>query len=342
MVGASADVPSEVRETTVRCRWLVGLNWRVVRSPTRGFQLLTFVAAFSAWALVAVGGVVRVTESGLGCPHWPLCTDRAVPLSTRASAIEYSHRAVVALVIVLVLWTWIWAWLRYRTRPDVFWSTTVAVVLVPLQALLGAIAVWLDLPGWVVAFHFVVGMLFLATVVSVAALANRGAGGVATPGFTQLARGTAALGLVLVSVGATVVAIDADTACGKQWPACNGGFVSGGGHADVQVAHRMLAYAVAVLAVALFAQSWRGKGPRLAGTLPLAVVLIQIGLGIGTVLVGGTGRAYEILSGLHVGGAGAVWATLVALAVLTSPLPRASAPHQPSPRPGPAPNFRPS
>ena len=271
-----------------------------------------------------------MTESGLGCPHWPLCTDRAVPLSTRASAIEYSHRAVVALVIALVLWLWIWAWLRYRARPDVFWSTTAAVVLVPLQALLGAIAVWLDLPGWVVAFHFVVGMLFLATVVSVAAFANRGAGGAATPGFTRLAWGTAALGLVLVSVGATVVAVDADTACGKQWPACNGGFVSGGGHAGVQVAHRMLAYAVAVLAVALFVQARRGKGPRLAGMLPLAAVLVQIGFGIALVFVGGAGRAYEILSGLHVGGAGAVWVTLVVLAVLTSPPLRASAQRQQS------------
>lgn len=273
---------------------------------------------------MAVGGVVRVTESGLGCPHWPLCTDRALPLGTRQSAIEYSHRAIVALVIVLVAWLWAWAWWRYRDRPDVLWSATAAVVLVPLQAVLGAVAVWLDLPGWVVAFHFVVGMLFFATVVAVAAFANRGSGRAAAPGFARLAWGTAALGLALVSVGATVVAVDADTACGKQWPACNGGFASGGGHAGVQVAHRMLAYTVAALALVLFVQAWRGRGPRLAGMLPLAAVLVQIGFGIAIVLVGGTGRANEILSGLHVGGAGAVWGALVALVVFTMSPTRAS------------------
>jgi heme A synthase len=319
----------------------LGLNQPVVRSPSRGFRLLAVAAAFSAWVLVAVGGVVRVTESGLGCPHWPLCTDRAVPLSTRASAIEYSHRAVVALVTALVAWLWIWAWRRYRGRPDVFWSASAAIVLVPVQALLGAFAVWLDLPGWVVAVHFVVGLLFLASIVTVAAFANRGAAGIATPGFTRLAWGTVTLGLVLVSVGATVVAVDADTACGKQWPACNGEFVSGGGHASLQVAHRMLAYTVAVLAVFLFVLAWRGRGPRLAGMLPLGAVLVQIGFGIGIVLVGGTGSGNETLSALHVAGAGAVWATLVALVVLVATPIRARAAHRQSRRSGAPASIRP-
>jgi cytochrome c oxidase assembly protein subunit 15 len=52
---------------------------------------------------VAVGGVVRITASGLGCPHWPLCTANAIPLDQKASFIEYSHRAVVTLLIVLVI-----------------------------------------------------------------------------------------------------------------------------------------------------------------------------------------------------------------------------------------------
>jgi heme A synthase len=58
------------------------------------FRLLTAVTALSAWLLVAVGGVVRVTESGLGCPHWPLCTARAVPLDQRASANLTDRRSV--------------------------------------------------------------------------------------------------------------------------------------------------------------------------------------------------------------------------------------------------------
>jgi tungstate transport system permease protein len=121
----------------------------------------------------------------------------------------------------------------------------------------------------------------------------------------------------LISLGATMVALDADAACGKQWPACNGSLITGGGDAAVQVAHRMLAYTVAGLALALLVLALRGRGPRLAGSLPLLAVLIQMTLGILIVILGGEGRTHEILQGLHVGGAGTVWAALVALAALS-------------------------
>lgn len=283
------------------------------------FRLLTAVTALSTWALVAVGGVVRVTESGLGCPHWPLCTARAVPLDERASAIEYSHRAVVAWVSVLVAAVAVTAWRTQRQRRAVLWPALVAAGLVPLQALLGASAVWLTLPGWVVAFHFLVGLLFLAATVFTAVAAWRRPGPSASASFAWLARVGVLVGLALVSVGAAVVATDADTACGSDWPACNGGLASGGGHAELQVAHRMLAYTLAAIALALFVLALRGHGPRLAGLLPAVAVLAQISLGIGIVLAGGDGRTHEILAGAHEAGAGLVWALLVALAALSRP-----------------------
>ena len=291
----------------------------VTAVPSRGFRLLAVAAALAGWALVAVGGVVRVTASGLGCPHWPLCTGHAVPLGTRASAIEYSHRAVVALVIVLVVAVAIWAWRSYRSRPDVVWPAVAAVVLVPMQALLGAVAVWLELPGWVVAFHFVVGLLFLATIVAAAAACFRRPNRAGSPGFVRLAWGSTLAGLALVSVGAAVVASDAAGACGKQWPGCNGGFAAGGADAWLQVGHRMLAYTVTVLTVALLVSALRGRGPMPAAALPLLAVLVQISFGVAIVLVGGDGRAHEILAALHVGGAGVVWGTLVMLAVVSGP-----------------------
>jgi len=296
----------------------------VERASGVRFRLLTAAAAAAVWALVAVGGVVRVTQSGLGCPHWPLCTDHAVPLDQRASIIEYSHRAVVAVVVVLVAWVGVAAWRTQRSRRDVLVPALAALALVPAQALLGAIAVWLDLPGWVVAFHFVVGLIFLAAVVATAAAAWRRPGERATPSFARLAAAGVVLGLALVSVGAAVVATDAADACGTQWPACNGGFATGGAHAELQVAHRLLAYTVAALAATLLVQALRGRGPRLAAAFPMLAVLVQIGLGISIVVVGGDGRANEILSGAHEAGAGAVWGLLVALAVFSR------APRQPA------------
>lgn len=285
--------------------------------PTQGFRFLVLAAALSAWALVAVGGIVRVTESGLGCPDWPLCEGRLVPAQQKEPLIETSHRWVAGLVTVLVVFVFVWAWRRYRTRRDVVVPALAAVLLVLVQALLGAIVVWLELPGWIVGVHFVVGMLFLAaTVLTAAAAWRRDTGLPATDGFVRLAWSATGIGLVAVALGAAVVSAGADDACGQDWPSCNGQFASGGASAWLQVAHRSAAYLVAALAVFLAIQAWRGRGPRFAGTAPLAVVGLQIVVGVSLVLGGEDSAAHEPLAMLHIAGAATVWGALVALAAL--------------------------
>lgn len=297
-----------------------------VMRPTRGFRLLALAAALSAWALVAVGGIVRVTESGLGCPDWPLCDGRVVPAQHKEPIIETSHRWVAGLVTVLVVLVAVWAWRRYRSRPDVVAPALTAVLLVPIQALLGAIVVWLELPGWIVGVHFVVGMLFLAATVLAAGAAWRQPGVAVRESFGRLAWSATAVGLVLVVLGAAVVSADADHACGQDWPDCNGAFAAGGADAWLQVAHRSAAYVVAGLAAVLALQAWRGRGPRLHGSAPLAATLVQIAFGVSLVLTGEQSAAHEPLAMLHVAGAGTVWATLVALAARVGPPVRARVP----------------
>jgi heme A synthase len=268
----------------------------------------------AAWALVAVGGVVRITESGLGCPDWPLCEGKVVPAgSGREAAFEFSHRATAAATIVLALAVFVWAWARYRDRKDLLVPATVAVAFIPGQALLGAVVVWLELPGWMVGVHFVIGLLFLAATCLTAVAAWPGAPVRASAGFVKLARATLASALVLVSLGAAVVATGADNACGTQWPGCNGSFAAGGSDAALQVAHRMAAYLTAALLVALAVSAWRGHGPRLLASLPLLALAAQMGFGIALV-VAESNTVHDVFSGLHVAWSGAVWALIVVLA----------------------------
>lgn len=288
------------------------------RMPSLRFRLLALSAALSAWGLVAVGGLVRVTESGLGCPDWPLCHGNVVPADRQAPIIEYSHRATATVVTLLVVATAVWAWHAYRVRLDLLIPALTAGLLVPLQALLGAIVVWLELPSWIVAFHFVVGMVFLAATVVTAARAWRRPVA-ASQAFLRTAWTGVAAALVLVSLGAAVVASHADQACGRQWPACNGGFATGGGLAALQVAHRSFAYAVAAIAIVLAVLAWRRRGPRLAALVPVAAVAAQIGFGISLVLVEDGTHAHRVLEILHVAGAGGVWASLVAVAAFLGP-----------------------
>jgi len=281
--------------------------------PRLGFRILALAASLSAWALVAVGGLVRVTESGLGCPDWPLCNGRTVPGESRAPIIEYSHRSTATVVTLLVGATALWAWRGYRrTRRDVVVPAVAAAALVPVQALLGAVVVWLELPSWIVAVHFVVGIAFLSATAVTAARAWFRPRPVPA-GVAGTALGGVAAALVLVSLGAAVVATHADAACGRQWPACNGTLAAGGSLADLQVAHRLVAYVVAAFAVTLAVRGRHRGGPRLAASLPFAAVAAQIGIGIAMVLAPDGSRAHRTLEVLHVAGAGAVAALLVAL-----------------------------
>jgi heme A synthase len=59
-------------------------------------------AAVMTVLLIALGGVVCVTESSQGCPDWPWCYGRLIPPPRMDSIIEYTHRLIAALTSLLL------------------------------------------------------------------------------------------------------------------------------------------------------------------------------------------------------------------------------------------------
>ena len=73
------------------------------------FRRLVTSTIVATFALILIGGVVRVSDSGLGCgaegsgTHgWPLCEGGVLPADTAESAFEFSHRVAAADVVVVV------------------------------------------------------------------------------------------------------------------------------------------------------------------------------------------------------------------------------------------------
>src|SRR5438876_11143101 len=98
------------------------------------------LAAIFAYLQIALGGVVRVTGSGLGCPDWPLCQGRPYPPANLNAIIEYSHRTVGAITGVLIIATVVAAWAVFRTkRTAVEWLATVSVIAVDVEGALGGV-----------------------------------------------------------------------------------------------------------------------------------------------------------------------------------------------------------
>jgi heme a synthase len=172
-------------------------------SPER-FRWLARSAVGWLILIVATGATVRLTGSGLGCPHWPGCqanTLRAFEPRSFHSYIEFSNRVVASLTVLATLALAIGA-LRARTlRRGVKALAWVVFAGTLGQAPLGAITVYYDLNPWLVITHLLLSLVVLALGVVVLLEATRNARGGDAP-LPALAR---AGGLALLAAAGVLV-----------------------------------------------------------------------------------------------------------------------------------------
>ncbi len=268
---------------------------------TRRFATLAWAAAICTYLLIVLGAVVRITGSGLGCgEHWPLCNGHLFPpLNDIGTVIEWSHRLVAALVTILVVGLAI-----PGLAPGVRESKAryVALGLLAVQILLGAITVKLALPAWTVVLHLGTAMLLLATLLIIATSRRSSP----PDPLSALRRGgtlvIVPLAFVTVLLGALTANLGAASACGG-FPLCNGQvWTTAGPLAVIHWTHRLLAYSLTIV-VAIWAARSRRTGPAVL----LLMVVLQIVVGASMVLHG----LPRVLQATHVAVGAAVWASVV-------------------------------
>lgn len=131
----------------------------------RSIRIVAVASLVLQIAIVATGGAVRLTGSGLGCPTWPLCTDDslvATPEMGIHGAVEFGNRllsivvgfAAVALVVLL---------LRLRKqRRDVFVPALLVLAGTILQGIIGGISVRIKLDPFLVGSHYIISAALVA------------------------------------------------------------------------------------------------------------------------------------------------------------------------------------
>jgi heme A synthase len=290
-------------------------------------QRLALVTCVMTIVLIGVGAYVRTTGSGLGCPDWPTCHGGVVPPNTRHSLIEFSHRFTASVVGLLVIATAVTAWRSYRHVPFTLWAATIAVPLVGIQGLLGALTVVTELPPAVVATHLITAILVLtfelATYFSMyledpahgARLRQIVAATAHTPG--KLAIAAIAWLATLMWIGAYMAESGASTAC-TGWPTCNGSVLPANDSQEItHMVHRYLAGLFIFFIVPLVWMGWKRRH-ELFWAGPAAVVLGV--LYVAQVFVGALNVWYAFpdwLAVAHTVIASCVWFTLATMVLMT-------------------------
>jgi heme A synthase len=278
------------------------------------FRRLAFLTALFAYLQIALGGVVRVTGSGLGCPDWPLCHGRPYPAGDIHSIIEYSHRSVGFVTGWLVVLTVLLAWMLVRRRPVVPLLGLGALVAIAVEGALGGAVVIQELAPWLVLFHLALAMLILGFLLATAVMSLPASPGAGSSRFRLLAAGGAAATYILLLTGSTVVASGADDGC-HSWPLCGGGFaLDFSGVNGYTMLHRGAALLLGVLIVYVVIRALRTARLRPVAVATLAAFVLQVAIGAGAALTNA-----GVFNGLHVAIATLVWAGMLSIALLSMP-----------------------
>jgi cytochrome c oxidase assembly protein subunit 15 len=291
-------------------------RWRALALTPARLLPLVLVELGALWLIVLTGAAVRLTDSGLGCRHWPGCEEgHPLPAKNGHAFIEFGNRLFGAVTIAATLLVWLAA----RRTPALSRRTVQLALAIflgtLLQAPIGLLAVASDLRWPIVMLHLLLSIALLGAATFLALEVRRAQVGAVEPLVPLELR---KLGLVFTAACfVLIVSGSFATAAGPH---------SGGGKAeDIDRLGRLepvvYAHAAVVgifLCTFLFSLGYlfarRSRSPRLfmlaAGVF--VVLLAQMGLGE---LQWRTHLPWGLVL-LHVFLAATVWIGTVALATL--------------------------
>lgn len=152
----------------------------------RRFGILTITSVF---VLILVGGLVRSTGSGMGCPDWPTCFGQWVPptdvselpadykerFKTASHEVadfdvyktwtEYVNRLTGVLTGFFIFLTVFFAIPYLKTDKSIFWLSFAAFILVAFQGWIGAKVVSSNLAHWMVTIHMLVALVIVGLLI---------------------------------------------------------------------------------------------------------------------------------------------------------------------------------
>jgi cytochrome c oxidase assembly protein subunit 15 len=287
---------------------------------------LGYLSLLFGFAQVVFGAIVRITGSGMGCgDHWPDCYGSFIPAhSGPFLLVEISHRYGAAALSLAIIALAVVVWLK-RSQPGVsgpgglLRPSLLAILLVIIAALFGAITVKMALNPFVVVTHLAIGMSLLAVLVVVVVRAGGLGAGTIPARCERTMRAAGAAGgltfLVLVFGAFTANTSGASVAC-QGFPWCMA-ITTGGAPLYIHVTHRILAFVLLghLIGIVIGVRK-RGEARAIRNTAwtALGMVILQVFVAAAMVEM----RFPPTLRALHPAIGTALWISVVALAALAA------------------------
>lgn len=142
------------------------------------------------YALIMVGGIVRATGAGMGCPDWPTCFGQWIPpthesqlpsdyqqiyadrgyadttFNVRKTWTEYVNRLLGVFTGFTILLTLLFSTPFRRSEPRVFWYSLAGFILVGVQGWLGAQVVASNLMVGMITIHMLLAQVIVGIVIA--------------------------------------------------------------------------------------------------------------------------------------------------------------------------------
>ena len=125
----------------------------------------SLLAAFSGAVLIIAGGLVTSHQAGLSVPDWPLSYGKLMPPMIGKIFWEHGHRMIASLTGFLTLSMCVWTHCESGASAKLKSFSRVLVELAVLQGVFGGLTVLYNLPHAVSIIHAALGQIFFSALV---------------------------------------------------------------------------------------------------------------------------------------------------------------------------------
>ena len=156
----------------------------------KAFLTFSKIVLVNVFLVILAGGVVRMTQSGMGCPDWPKCFGQWIPPTNESQLpanykqiyafkyvdlsfnayhtwVEYINRLLGMILGLLLLVQFIWAARYYKTHRNLFLLCGATLILTGFQGYLGSKVVEANLEVVKITVHMLVALLIAALSIAI-------------------------------------------------------------------------------------------------------------------------------------------------------------------------------